>query len=166
MENQTATYSSVPENPKKKIGCLTVLLWIFFFPIMIIVTIAKSEKMSKKQKTIWITAVVFVFLIIGISAQKDDTSTSNGAANSRPTQSSQVENSATAKADETVKDDVTETKPNEVNKPVITSIKLSDTSSSWETEVGGVKKLTYYILPYEAEKMMLRLSPLTPMLLK
>lgn len=80
--NQTATYSPVPVKPKKKIGCLTVLLWIFFLPIMIIVTIAKSEKMNKKQKAIWITALVVVFLLFGIFSSKDNTSTSNGTTNS------------------------------------------------------------------------------------
>lgn len=143
--NQTATYPPVPAKPKKKIGCLTVLLWIFFLPIMIIVTIAKSEKMSKKQKAIWIMALVVVFLLIGIFAPRDDTSTPNGTANSSPSPSSQVENSAPAEAD------MAETKTDEVNKPAITSIEASDTTTSWETEVGGVKKFTYYILPYEAE---------------
>ncbi len=154
--NQTATYSPLPEKPKKKIGCLTVFLWIFFLPIMIIVTIAKSEKMSKKQKAIWITSLVVVFLLIGIFAPKDDISTPNGTVNSSPSQSSQVDNFETAQAD------TTKIKTDEAIKPVITSIEVSDTTSSWETEVGGVKKITYYILPYGAEENDIKIVSTNP----
>lgn len=96
-EKQTAAYSPSPIKPKKKIGCLTLFLWIFFLPIMIIVMIAKSEKLSKKQKTVWITVLVVVFLFIGIIAPKDNTATTNGStgisANSNSSQSNQVVNS-------------------------------------------------------------------------
>lgn len=33
---------------------------------------------------------------------------------------------------------------------------------SWETEAGGVKKLTYYILPYEAEENDIEIVSINP----
>lgn len=55
-----------------------------------------------------------------------------------------------------------ETNTVEAIKPAITSIETSDTTSSWETEVGGVKKFTYYILPYEAEENDIKIVSTNP----
>lgn len=61
-------YCGKTVNKKSKMPIwLVVLLWIFFLPIMAIVTIAKNKNMSKKVKTILITAIVIFFVFAGIA---------------------------------------------------------------------------------------------------
>ncbi len=45
---------------------LTVFLWVFFLPIMGIITIVKNEKLTKRVKVILISIIVFISLIAGI----------------------------------------------------------------------------------------------------
>lgn len=57
-------YSAIKSNNDGKTnkGCLMVFLWIFFLPIMIIITIAKSQKLSKKRKAIAILSVAVLWI--------------------------------------------------------------------------------------------------------
>jgi len=53
LQNQTGQ--------QKKVGCGTILLWIFFFPVMIFVTIWKSEKMNTFEKLLLTVFVLMIF---------------------------------------------------------------------------------------------------------
>lgn len=58
----------VPTQSKNNKGCLIVLAWIFLFPIMLIIVIAKSHKLTRTLKTIFIALIVMVCAIIAISS--------------------------------------------------------------------------------------------------
>lgn len=49
--------------PKKKITVWTVLLWIFFLPIMAVIAVWKSNKLDKKWKII-ITAIIVAVCLV------------------------------------------------------------------------------------------------------
>lgn len=57
---------------KNNKGCLTVLLWVFFLPIMGIITIVKNEKLTKRVKVILISIIVFISLLAGIDGIIDN----------------------------------------------------------------------------------------------
>ncbi len=57
---------------KNNKGCLTVFLWVFFLPIMGIITIVKNEKLTKRVKVILISIIVFISLIAGIDGIIDN----------------------------------------------------------------------------------------------
>lgn len=59
-------------NDKKGIGCGTILLCIFFLPIVLLVAIVKSEKLSKLSKGLIIGGFLFVMFIIGSTSQTDE----------------------------------------------------------------------------------------------
>ena len=54
---------SVERKSKKSTG-LIVFLWIFFLPIMAIVTVATNNKFSKKNKVIIIAAIIVIFICV------------------------------------------------------------------------------------------------------
>ena len=55
----------VQQQPKKeKIGCITVFLWIFFFPIMAIIAIITSKKMKKSIKVGLVVLICIVCIAI------------------------------------------------------------------------------------------------------
>lgn len=60
-------------NSKGKTSIVTILLWIFFLPIMVIVTIWKSEKLDKKWKIILTVIILAFYLVFG--ALSNDTTT-------------------------------------------------------------------------------------------
>lgn len=92
----TVTNSSDLE--KKKNGCLTVTLWVLFFPIMIIIAVAKSEKISKGTKAILIPILVVIFLIAGIIGQgSEQTQSDTNIAGQTTTNDTQSANSETSK---------------------------------------------------------------------
>lgn len=61
----TSTVYVNTQPKKKKNTWITVLLWIFFFPIMVFVAIWKS-KMSQKTKIILTAILALIFLIAGL----------------------------------------------------------------------------------------------------
>ena len=60
------------EKSKNNKGCLMVFLWVFFLPIMAIITIAKSKKLSKLLKVVFIS-IISLFCIIVIVAASNST---------------------------------------------------------------------------------------------
>ena len=61
-------------NNKSKTSIGTILLWIFFLPVMVIVTIWKSEKLDKKWKII-LTVIILAFYLVAGAVNNDTTST-------------------------------------------------------------------------------------------
>ncbi len=59
---------------KSKTSIGTILLWIFFLPVMVIVTIWKSEKLDKKWKII-LTVIILAFYLVAGAVNNDTTST-------------------------------------------------------------------------------------------
>ena len=66
---------SKSENKAKKPTGLLVFLWICFLPIMAIITVAKSNKLSGKIKAILIVAIVILSVILGIVGSISDANT-------------------------------------------------------------------------------------------
>lgn len=67
-------------NREKKRLWVVVVFWILFWPIMLIITIAKSSKFSKPTKIILIT--LFIILLVVISALKNEDKNSTFSENS------------------------------------------------------------------------------------
>lgn len=61
--DETKGHSNLNVSKSKNKGCLIVLAWVFFLPIMLIITIAKSKKLSKIVKAILIGIVVLVTIM-------------------------------------------------------------------------------------------------------
>lgn len=59
---------------KSKTSIGTILLWIFFLPVMVIVTIWKFEKLDKKWKIILTVIILAFYLVVG-AVNNDTTST-------------------------------------------------------------------------------------------
>ena len=59
---------------KSKTSIGTILLWIFLLPVMVIVTIWKSEKLDKKWKII-LTVIILAFYLVAGAVNNDTTST-------------------------------------------------------------------------------------------
>lgn len=58
----------------KKITFGIVLLWIFFFPVMVIITIAKSATLTKPIKAVLIIAFVILLILASVFSNKKGTS--------------------------------------------------------------------------------------------
>ena len=56
----------------KKTSIWTVLLWIFFLPIMGCIAICNSKKLTKKWKTGLISGIAVLSVIIGVTGQSED----------------------------------------------------------------------------------------------
>lgn len=66
------------EAAERKVGTPTVLLvflWICFLPIMAIVTVSKSKKLSKKAKTLSIVAIIIFSVLAGFAGLIDAANT-------------------------------------------------------------------------------------------
>lgn len=73
--NYRGTYVGTTEPPKKKRRVwITVLLWVFFLPIMSIIAISKSQKIKKPIKAVLIVLVIIVSIGVVISNQSSSTS--------------------------------------------------------------------------------------------
>jgi predicted RNA-binding Zn-ribbon protein involved in translation (DUF1610 family) len=68
---------------KKGTSFWTILLWIFFFPIMFTLWAIKTEKFNKQTKIVLISIVWIVFLLLGIFG-KDGEQTDNSAVTQSP----------------------------------------------------------------------------------
>lgn len=68
-------------------GCLTVLLWILLFPIMLIITIVKSNKISKGLKIVLIISLSIIFIAIAISSPEESSTSSNQTSSIEPSKS-------------------------------------------------------------------------------
>lgn len=72
--NTTSSTVYMSTKPKKKKNIwATILLWLFFFPIMVFVAIWKS-KMSQKTKIILTVILAVIFLIMGLGSPSEGTS--------------------------------------------------------------------------------------------
>ncbi len=71
---QTAPVTNNDRNSKGKTSVGTILLWIFFLPIMVIVAIWKSEKLDRKWKII-LTVIILAFYLVAGAVNNDTTST-------------------------------------------------------------------------------------------
>lgn len=65
-----------PVQSEKHSGCLTVFLWIFFFPIMATIAILRSPNMKGLTKALLVLLVWGIIIGIGSTANKDSTKTS------------------------------------------------------------------------------------------
>ena len=72
--SSAANSSNNNQSNKGKPLIVTILLWIFFLPIMAIVTIWKSEKLDKKWKIILTVIILAFYLVVG-AVNSDTTST-------------------------------------------------------------------------------------------
>ena len=130
------------EQQQKKIGCLTIFLWIFFFPIMIIMFVAKSQKLSKKSKVATIVALSVVFLLIGILSPKDtDSQITNTNSQQHPSLS--VTSNAGDNKKDTSKTD---------NKTIVKEITSQEENKIREIYVGKAARLIFFALPYEVKE--------------
>ena len=71
----STVYISTKPKKKKNIW-ITILLWLFFFPIMAFVAIWKS-KMSQKTKIILTAIFAVVFIVMGLGGSNDNETTTN-----------------------------------------------------------------------------------------
>lgn len=62
----------VGQTSKKKVSFWTILLWIFFLPIMGCIAIWKSKKLSKKWKLGLIGGIAVITIIVGVTGQSGD----------------------------------------------------------------------------------------------
>ncbi|HAY73669.1 MAG TPA: hypothetical protein DCY31_07495 [Ruminococcaceae bacterium] len=72
---QPAYVTNSNRNRKSKTSIGTILLWIFFLPIMAIVAIWKSEKLDKKWKII-LTVIILAFYLVAGAVNSNTSSTS------------------------------------------------------------------------------------------
>ena len=54
------------QKAKSNKGCLTIFLWVFFLPIMAIISIVKSQKMSKKAKIVLVSIIAGICVLISV----------------------------------------------------------------------------------------------------
>lgn len=80
--------SKNPNNSKKKRLWVIVVFWILFWPVMLIITIAKSSKFSKPTKIILITLFIILLTVISALKNQDKNSVSNKNSSSNTTNSS------------------------------------------------------------------------------
>lgn len=55
------------ENRKQNIGCIKILLWIFFFPFMFLYWLATTNRLSKKAKII----IFVIIILVGAFGEKN-----------------------------------------------------------------------------------------------
>ncbi len=72
-------YVPVQKPKKKKVTILTVLLWIFFLPIMAIIAVWKSEKLDTKWKVVISVIIAVLTIVIGATGQTDSNTSSDTA---------------------------------------------------------------------------------------
>lgn len=70
---------SIPVQPEKRSGCLTVFLWIFFFPIMLTIAIVRSQSMKGLAKVFFVLLVWGIIIGIGATGKKDSAKTSRAS---------------------------------------------------------------------------------------
>lgn len=80
QEPHTTQPTYAYNKPRKRAVWVTVLLWILFWPIMIIVTIAKTSKLTKPVKLILIgVLVVFMIGIVFVNQGNSEPQTAEGS---------------------------------------------------------------------------------------
>lgn len=102
LQEHTAPQSIGTINASKKNnpGCLKILLWIFFLPVMIIIAISKSTKLSKVAKAILISLLVIACIAIVASMPNEDTTTALNKTESAVSQKSKPSAVSTSKEPE------------------------------------------------------------------
>lgn len=153
-----ASAPAAKPSEKKKVGCLQILLWIFFFPIMLTIQAIKRKKLG------WIIASVVVWLLaiaLFISYSSfvnspeyilSSTRTAEFLAPSKTAQvktknATQIETVATAEISAPAENTVTVFQQN--TPPALISIETMPGIESWASDVffDAFSKLTGYAIP-------------------
>ncbi len=147
----TTSINNSNQGTKKNLGCLKIFLWLFFLPIMIIITIVKSKRLSKKGKTIILTVISIFYIIIALTGNTEKSDSSLENTNSEII-SSELDSTEQEKDydKDTSSDVITPTTeiPEPVTEPTIESIILTDENKrSLDLTIGDTIDIGFQITP-------------------